>query len=285
VSSGDWAYTLAAVGRRSIQEELIPVGYASEALINADLVARRFLKKVEKSVLHLYGRGQKYSFDGKNYILNGKVVQKDASKLIGAGGEAATTAALAAGELMGLSEKELRLAATSLDAEHGRMSLLKGKGGSLLIDDTYNSSPEALRSAIQYLYQQPQKRKIALLGMMNEMGSMSEQAHREAGRLCDPKRLELIVTLGRDANSHLADEAEKMGCSVIRTDSPTEAADIAMHYLSPNTVVLLKGSQNGVYLEEATKRLLANQSDSAKLVRQHSYWPAKKAKQFSDLKS
>jgi UDP-N-acetylmuramoyl-tripeptide--D-alanyl-D-alanine ligase len=50
--------------------------------------------------------------------------------------------------------------------------------------------------------------------------------------------------------------------------------------LSMGVVVLAKGSQNGVYAEEAVKLLLSDSADTAKLVRQSGYWPKKKGPLF-----
>lgn len=62
--------------------------------------------------------------------------------------------------------------------------------------------------------------------------------------------------------------------------SPAEAAAIVEKVLKRGAVILAKGSQNGVFAEEAVKRLLANKQDAARLVRQSSSWLAIKAKQF-----
>jgi UDP-N-acetylmuramoyl-tripeptide--D-alanyl-D-alanine ligase len=165
----------------------------------------------------------------------------------------------------------------------GRMNKLNGIKQSTIIDDTYNSSPEAAKAALDYLYSQDAPQKIALLGMMNELGGESARFHDELGNYCDPAHLELVVTLGEDANTYLATAAEKRGCVVIRTASPVEAASRISEQMKNGALILAKGSQNGVYAEEAVKRLLANSADQSRLVRQHDYWPAKKAKQFPEL--
>ena len=91
-----------------------------------------------------------------------------------------------------------------------------------------------------------------------------------------------MVTIGDDANNYLAKVAEKRGCKVMRTPSPYHAADIVKPLLSKDTIVLVKGSQNGVFAEEAVKDLLANHKDSNKLVRQSRAWLKIKQRKFSD---
>jgi hypothetical protein len=64
--------------------------------------------------------------------------------------------------------------------------------------------------------------------------------------------------------------------------SPYEAGRFVATKLQTSGVVLVKGSQNSVFAEEAVKQLLANQSQARKLVRQSSYWLGVKQRQFPD---
>jgi UDP-N-acetylmuramoyl-tripeptide--D-alanyl-D-alanine ligase len=148
------------------------------------------------------------------------------------------------------------------------------------LDDTYNASPDATKAALDTLYKLPAVHKIALLGNMNELGDYSKQAHIAVGEYCDPKQLELVVTIGRDANTYLAAEAEKKGCTVARFDNPYKAGKYLESRLSKGAILLAKGSQNGVFAEEAIKQLLANPADTSKLVRQTPKWLKKKARAF-----
>ena len=161
------------------------------------------------------------------------------------------------------------------------MQLLKGEKGSLLIDDTYNASPEAVIAALGTLYEASAKQKIAILGQMNELGKFSPELHKKVGEMCDPKQLDLLVTLGKDANSYLADVAEKRGCKVMRCPSPYHAADVIRPFIKKGTLILAKGSQNGVFAEESLKELLDNPADASKLVRQSKQWIKIKQGQFN----
>lgn len=165
----------------------------------------------------------------------------------------------------------------------GRMQLLVGKNGLTIIDDTYNNvSQVPLMAALDVLYSSHAVSRIAVLGNMNELGRFSRDAHLQVGEYCDPKKLDL-VTIGPDANKYLASAAEQAGCVVERFDSPYDIGE----YLQPpklkkGTTLLIKGSQNRVFLEEAIKPLLADPSDRTHLVRQSKAWITKKEKQFGD---
>jgi UDP-N-acetylmuramoyl-tripeptide--D-alanyl-D-alanine ligase len=162
------------------------------------------------------------------------------------------------------------------------MRTFSGVRGSLIIDDTYNASPEAVVAALDTLYEVPSKQKIAVLGQMNELGSFSESLHEQVGKHCDPKKLQLLVTVGNDANTYLADAAEKRGCKVMRCPTAYHAADVVLPLLKKGSVLLVKGSEGGIFLEEAVKELLENADDAKQLVRQSRTWMNIKEKQLSE---
>jgi UDP-N-acetylmuramoyl-tripeptide--D-alanyl-D-alanine ligase len=163
------------------------------------------------------------------------------------------------------------------------MQILKGIKNSIIVDDTYNSSPIAVEAALKTIYGINANQRIAVLGMMNELGDYSKEAHERVGNFCNPQKLELVVTIGKDANQYLARCAEEKGCKVIKTDSPYEAARIVKENLKERAIILVKGSQNGVFSEETVKVLLANKKDVKNLVRQNDFWLKKKRAQFSDF--
>jgi UDP-N-acetylmuramoyl-tripeptide--D-alanyl-D-alanine ligase len=194
-------------------------------------------------------------------------------------------AAAAIGDACGMTPGEINEALAAVQPVAGRMQRLDGIKKSIILDDTYNASPEAARLAMDTLYQIKAPQRIAVLGNMNEMGDYSEQAHKEVGSYCDPKKLDLVITLGQDANKYLAAEARARGCQVVTCDSPYDVAEEVKKVLKEGALVLVKGSQNRVFAEEAVKLLLADPADVDKLVRQSDYWLRVKEKQFGKVPS
>lgn len=182
---------------------------------------------------------------------------------------------------LGLNKEQVLSGLSKIAPVNGRMNLLRGKHDSILIDDTYNASPEAMKNALDTLSEIEANQKIAVLGQMNELGKFSKELHEEVGSYCGPKDTDLILTIGADSNNYLAGSAEQNGCKVQRCKSPYEAAGVIESLLNKDTVVLIKGSQNGVFAEETTKLLLAKESDVSELVRQSSEWLKTKKEQFS----
>jgi UDP-N-acetylmuramoyl-tripeptide--D-alanyl-D-alanine ligase len=138
----------------------------------------------------------------------------------------------------------------------------------------------ALKLALDSLYEIKAPQKIAVLGNMNELGKYSETTHTEIGTYCDPKQLDLVVTIGPDANKYLAPAAEAKGCSVKIFENPYDAGTFLKPLIKKGAVILVKGSQNKVFAEETIKSLLANPADESKLVRQSQEWLNKKQKAF-----
>jgi UDP-N-acetylmuramoyl-tripeptide--D-alanyl-D-alanine ligase len=113
---------------------------------------------------------------------------------------------------------------------------------------------------------------------MNELGAESPRYHQEAGEAA--AGVDLLVTLGRLAGDHLGPAAVRAGLDPTRwrhADTPQAAGEYLRALLQPGDIVLAKGSQNGVFAEEAVKILLANPADAAGLVRQSPAWMRKKA--------
>lgn len=189
-------------------------------------------------------------------------------------------AAIAAGDIFGLKPEEINKGLQTIHPVSGRMQRLVGANESTIIDDTYNASPVAVKGALDTLYKMAAPQKIVILGSMNELGKYSAQSHTEIGEYCDPKNITLLATVGTDANTYLAPAAQKKGVNVKTFNSPYEAGNFIRPLIHKGTVILAKGSQNGVFAEEAVKILLANPDDSSKLVRQEEKWQKVKQKQF-----
>ena len=192
------------------------------------------------------------------------------------------SAACLVAEMLDLDKDLIVRGLASIRPMPGRMQKLKGIKDCIIIDDTYNSSPASVEAALDAIAQiKVSGKKIAVLGNMNELGDSAKELHLQIGTLCTPKLLDLLVTIGAEANKYLAGQAEKNGCKVIRSNSPYEIGEILLEEITQDSLILLKGSQNGVFLEEAIKPILASQADRKKLVRQSRTWIKKKQEFFA----
>lgn len=153
----------------------------------------------------------------------------------------------------------------------GRMRLLRGVDETLIIDDTYNSSPIAAKEALEALKDlRVRGKKRAVLGDMRELGAISKEAHREVGE-ATVTIVDSLVTIGPEARETAA-AAKKAGLKdVISFDSSREAASYVREHVENGDAVLCKGSQS-IRVEHIVKELLADPADSALLVRQGKEW-------------
>jgi UDP-N-acetylmuramyl pentapeptide synthase len=98
-------------------------------------------------------------------------------------------AAVSVGTELDMTTSAVDKGIRSIKPVSGRMQHLNGLSGSLILDDTYNASPEAMIGALDTLYRMNADQKIAILGNMNELGEYSEREHRRIGEYCDPHEL------------------------------------------------------------------------------------------------
>lgn len=277
--------TLNAVAK----EELAVFDYSQTVLVNTDDVAQQYLTGRE---YHSYGlnkqalyraserQHQGYASQSLTFHVAGAYELHTTVPFLGEQGAKITLAAVAVAHELGLSKAEIQKGLANVQPFAGRMQLLDGVQNAALIDDTYNASPASARAALDVLQGGDAPQRIAILGSMNELGAHSEQAHKDVGAHCNPKKLHTVITIGPDAERWLAPAARERGCNVVSFTSPYQAGDYARSVLQPNAVVLAKGSQNRVFAEEALKSLLAQKKDAARLVRQSPYWLGIKRKQF-----
>jgi len=190
-------------------------------------------------------------------------------------------AAAAVGVARELPLADIAQSLSNFDAPKGRLRIIPGKTDTTLIDDTYNSSPDAAIAALSALKEiQYATTKYAVLGDMMELGKYSTDEHRKIGK----EAAEVLgstgklITVGQRSRA-TAEEAIKLGMphdSVLSFDSAQEAADALSPVLKPGDVLLIKGSQS-VRMERIVKALIRDTDKSEDLlVRQEKEWLEKR---------
>lgn len=277
------------------QEELGAASFAEIAILNQDDISPDFFKYVRNSNVSTYSSigGANYNFIANSFSLidgfGGKIQTPEYGeidvrvKVFGEHSLRPIIGAVAVSAKLGLSSQEIIGGLVSLKPIPGRMNFMRGVKESVLIDDTYNSSPAALEAAIQTLYALSAPSKIAIIGSMNELGESSAFEHQKIGEMLDGISLSWVITVGEQANRFLAPAARLRGCQVYEAKNAIDAGTFAHKIMERGSLVLLKGSQGEVYLEEATKILLLNKEDENLLVRQDEKWKKTKDEFFSSF--
>jgi UDP-N-acetylmuramoyl-tripeptide--D-alanyl-D-alanine ligase len=158
----------------------------------------------------------------------------------------------------------------------GRLSLVEGINDSLIIDDTYNSSPVAALAAIEVLKEMKSKRKIAVLGDMLELGKFTEEEHLNLGKKISTVA-DMLIAVGPRAK-FIAEGAMESGLNpkeIYRFDSAETTAKFLVGVVEKGDLILIKGSQ-GVRLERAVEAIMAHKEMKDKLLcRQEKEWKSK----------
>lgn len=192
----------------------------------------------------------------------------------------AALAAIATGAAYGASLSCMAEALTTFTPAPGRMRIIPGKNGSIIIDDSYNSSPIAAEAALDTLKTIQGNHKIALLGDMLELGQYAQEEHWRIGRIAG-SFVDELVTVGKRAG-WIAEAAKTAGLPEGRIhifNDSNEAGEWAAAHVGPGDIVLAKGSQgsgeNMIRMERAVKRIMAHPEDASELlVRQEKEWLA-----------
>src|SRR3989344_859422 len=169
----------------------------------------------------------------------------------------------------------------------GRMRLVRGVKGTLIIDDTYNASPAATEAALETLSlvvgksdlptagrsDFPKGRRIAVLGDMLELGRHSTQEHRKLGAHA-AKAADLLLTIGFRARD-IAQGALDAGMpdkNILQFEDSGKAGAELQNLLQEGDCVLVKGSQS-MRTERVVEEIMAEPERAADLlVRQDAEW-------------
>lgn len=183
-------------------------------------------------------------------------------------------AAAAVGSIFGVPLTHVVEAMKAYVPPPGRMRLIAGVHESIILDDTYNSSPIAVERALLTVKEvKGAKRRIAILGDMLELGRFSVDAHRTVGELA-AKSTDMLVTVGVRARG-IAERALESGMDanqVLSFDHADDAAEALRDRVATGDVILVKGSQ-GVRLERVVAKLMATPAAAPELlVRQSDTW-------------
>ncbi len=195
-------------------------------------------------------------------------------------GKAAIYAVLA-GACVGIIYKmnlvEISQALKYYQAAKGRMNLISGIKDTLILDDSYNASPQSTIVALEALNDVPlveKSVKYAVLGDMLELGSYSEEGHREVGRKVVALAINKLIVVG-ERSRDIARGALAAGMAkddIFHFNTAEEAGKFIQDRINQNDIILVKGSQ-GIRMEKIVKEIMAEPMRAEELlVRQDELW-------------
>ncbi|MBD3360917.1 hypothetical protein GF366_03900 [Candidatus Peregrinibacteria bacterium] len=219
------------------------------------------------------------SIDGISFVLNHRRKRYEVvSGVLGEHQVYVLIPALICASVMGMEIIDAISSLQRYSLPPGRMSIIPGKNEATIIDSSYNSSPEALKAALKILKTVGEdRRKVAVIGNMNELGEKSKILHEKIGDIVQ-RYADILLAVGKDAKI-IAKTAKSKGMNkenVHVFNTANDAADFFQKKIQKNDVILVKGSQNKVRLEKFVRELMANPEEAdTLLVRQEKVWQSK----------
>ena len=248
-----------ALAKRELIEAL-PAG--GVAVLNADDARVAAFRQVHAGPAVTFGfsegaevraAGVEYTGEGARFRVSGV---EFATSLVGRLGVMNVLAGLAVARVFGIAPERLREAVRAFRAGKMRGQRFEHAGIAVL-DDCYNSNPEAARGMLEALAATPARRRIAVLGEMLELGQWSQALHRQLGREVAAHGVDVLVAV-RGAARGMAEEAVRAGLpagAVCFFEDPAEAGAFLRGLAQPGDAVLFKGSR-GVRVERALEKFM-----------------------------
>jgi UDP-N-acetylmuramoyl-tripeptide--D-alanyl-D-alanine ligase len=248
-----------ALAKRELIEALAPSGIA---VLNADDERVREFSHVHTGDTVTFGLspGADVRAEGVELRDGGVRFRVDdtqfESPLPGRHGVRNILAGIAVAQLFGIAPEDLQEAVRTLAP--GKM---RGEryvhDGIPVIDDCYNSNPDAARAMLDVLRETPARRRIAVLGEMLELGRWAEPLHRDVGNYAAVCGFDVLVGI-RGAACYMVDAVKRAGLTADAAfffDDPEEAGRLLRTLAQPGDVILFKGSR-GVHVERALEEFL-----------------------------
>lgn len=241
-----------AIGKAS-KAKTITYGFDEKAMVRA--VELFFSFENQSASDSLAGISFKLSYEGS-------IVPVLLPKVLGYGAIYAALAGAAAGAAYGMNLVDIAQALRNLHSPKGRMNIIPGIKKTLIIDDTYNGSPQPTIAALQVVGKIPLQegaRRIAVLGDMMELGHFTQEGHRNVGRAAVENNIDILMAVG-ERSKETAKAAEQAGLAkenIFRFDSVDDAKMHLQSLLRSGDLVLIKGSQS-MRMEKAVKEVMAD---------------------------
>ena len=161
----------------------------------------------------------------------------------------------------------------------GRMGVIPGIQGTIILDSSYNASRETMESALRTLSLVAPKRKVAILGDMRELGKIAKLEHEEVAAV-SATTADLVITVGPKMRQWFVPRLLELGFPSRKLRSvlnPYAALSIARRLIRQEDTILIKGSQNTLFLEIVTEGLMQNPKDAEGLLcRRGAFWDKKR---------
>lgn len=214
----------------SKQQEYQTITYAINNE-NSTYVAKNIETFEDKSTFFLDDKEVTVPVAGEHFVLN-------------------SLCAIAVGKYFDIPMEDIKKGIASVELTKKRMEINKAKNGATIINDCYNANYDSMKAAIEYLQTIDNKRRIAVLGDMLELGEFSEKLHEDVGK--EIKNIDILITSGKLAKSIAKTATAK---EIYELENNEEVIGKLKEIMSPDDVILLKAS-NSMNFDEIVNNLV-----------------------------
>ena len=180
--------------------------------------------------------------DGIEFYVNGV---KFELPLLGEHNALDACLAIACGKEFGITEQQAAEALSKVEANERRLKA-EDINGVLLMDDSYNASPDSMKAGIAALEGVAAKRRIAVLSDMLELGGAEDSGHIEVGRFAAEHGVDILIATGKKKEHYFRGVLESgiTRTSTIGLDDLASVKDLVLQIVRPGDAVLVKGSNS-----------------------------------------
>lgn len=159
------------------------------------------------------------------------------------------------GRELNISDEKIAEGIKSIELTKGRMEMIKCSDDIIVINDCYNANFDSMKAAVDYLGKVENRRKIAVLGDMLELGEFSEALHKKIGEEVSKNDIDILITVG-ELGKLINDTADNSNLKKYHFDSNEEAIKKIKSTMKSKDIVLVKASNAMKFIEivEAIKK-------------------------------
>ncbi len=157
--------------------------------------------------------------------------------------------AAAIGKTYGMTGEQIVRGVSHFVPSGKRMLRMPRRNNITLIDDTYNANPAAVKAVLEILACRPEKKKVAVLGDMYELGDLGPALHAECGSYAGVRKPDVLIAVG-PLSKYTAEAARAAGVAkVLWVATKEEALAALTEEITPGSVVLFKASHDMKFSE------------------------------------
>jgi len=161
-------------------------------------------------------------------------------------------ASIAVGEALNIALEDIKKGIETFELTKNRSDILELNKGITIIDGTYNANADSMKASLDVLSNYKDRRKIAVLADMLELGEYTVSLHEEVGKHAFKKDIDMLIAIGELSKSIIKGANGLKHCYWFMNKE--EAFRFLMEIIDYNDVILLKGS-NAMKLKEVVSKL------------------------------